>query len=267
MLNLIIFSKDRGCQLDALLRSINKFLRMEAAISVLYTYSNNDYKRAYDDLIKMYKHINFVKESNFKMNTLDLMDSRREFTLYLVDDIILTKRIEDDRLIRYFRHDKEVLAIKLVAGKNIQQRFGENDYIKQPDFTDKHFNVWNWKAIRGTPQWGYPMGVATQIYRTNDLRELLPRLNYASPNFMESEMDRHPLDKKLMMCYNTNKLIIIQINRVQQTHKNNRYGNVSLKELNDKWLEGFRISTDPWYNLRDDAFEFLNVGVEYEPRN
>ena len=58
-LGTLIFSKNRACQLELLLRSLNM------PVSVLYTF-DPEFAAGYLKLIKMYPQVNFIKQTNFK---------------------------------------------------------------------------------------------------------------------------------------------------------------------------------------------------------
>ena len=49
-LDIIVFSKDRACQLDALLRSMREFFRLPHRIHVIYTTSTGEFELGYDFL-------------------------------------------------------------------------------------------------------------------------------------------------------------------------------------------------------------------------
>ena len=80
MLNIVCYSKNRACQLELLLRSMNKFWKHNHQINVLYTYTDDEYEKGYDILIDEYKNINFVLEKNFKKDTLFLIDNNKTKT-------------------------------------------------------------------------------------------------------------------------------------------------------------------------------------------
>ena len=52
-INIIVFSKDRGLQLELFLRSFNTFVKdaEEYPISVLYTHSTEQFKKGYDKVM------------------------------------------------------------------------------------------------------------------------------------------------------------------------------------------------------------------------
>src|SRR3989344_6927504 len=81
----IIFSKNRACQLELLLRSLN----MPA--TVIYTY-DQDFKTGYDKLIGMYPEVEFVWETDFKKQVIENLG---EYTLFLVDDDVMIAPFEE----------------------------------------------------------------------------------------------------------------------------------------------------------------------------
>ena len=75
MINTIIFSFDRACQLHLLLESIEKNAKNTFNINILYKFSNDEFKKGYELLKSKFININFIEEKNneFKKQTLDLM--------------------------------------------------------------------------------------------------------------------------------------------------------------------------------------------------
>jgi hypothetical protein len=87
MLNIIVFSKDRACQLELFLRSMKYYFKefYESKINVLYTYSNDSFKNGYDKLIEIHNddNINYIKETtNFKNHVLMLLDPKKDYSGY-----------------------------------------------------------------------------------------------------------------------------------------------------------------------------------------
>ena len=66
-MNIIIFSKDRACQLDLFLRSLKKYFKEfeELNFNILYTYSNDKFKIGYDKLFTIHNdsNLNYIKET------------------------------------------------------------------------------------------------------------------------------------------------------------------------------------------------------------
>src|ERR1035437_2667606 len=100
MINSIIFSKHRACQLDLLLESIFKNADNVFNLNVIYTYSNDNFKLGYEKLISRYseKGINFyLQTANFKQDVIKLLDNEYEFSCFFTDDDIIYNKIESEK--------------------------------------------------------------------------------------------------------------------------------------------------------------------------
>ena len=87
MIDALIFSKDRACQLDLLLRSIDRYARnIYGSLSVLYTASSAEFMRGYGLCFAEHAGAKFVLEHDFEAQVrkwLTLCDGAVSF---LVDD-------------------------------------------------------------------------------------------------------------------------------------------------------------------------------------
>lgn len=76
MIKVIIFSKDRAMQLDATLRSF--FLHCQdadqAKISILYMATKERYACLYKTLMSDYPQVTFIEQSNFRKDTLSILN-------------------------------------------------------------------------------------------------------------------------------------------------------------------------------------------------
>ena len=85
------------------------------------------------------------------------------------------------------------------------------------------------------------MSLDAHFFRTKDIKPYLEKLNYNNPNSLEAILSNFPINKPYMMCFDKSKIINNPCNKVQ-TNNHNRHGNVDSKFLNDKFLNGYRIS-------------------------
>ena len=88
MLNIIVFSKNRSCQLELFLRSMKLYFKEfnEHKINILYTYSNDKFKEGYDKVISIHndKNINYIKETQpFKNHILLLLIQKINILYFL----------------------------------------------------------------------------------------------------------------------------------------------------------------------------------------
>ena len=68
MINIVIFSKDRACQLELFLRSMKNFFFEWSLckVSILYTYSNDSFKKGYEKTRFYHPEFNYVLEDGIR---------------------------------------------------------------------------------------------------------------------------------------------------------------------------------------------------------
>jgi hypothetical protein len=259
-INIIVFSKDRALQLELFLRSFRRFVKgyYNYVISILYTYSNDKFKEGYDILLESaYPCERFVKETNFKQDTIDLIDYQKPYTVFFVDDIIFKEPFEFfDEKMRIFINNKDIACLSLRLHKNLDYCYAEARSMAKPVF-DKD-NVFNW--TRETGDYGYPMSQDGHIFRTEEIYGFHVNLEYHAPNTLEGRL--HLQRRKmppLMICYDKSKIINNPLNRVQFASEN-RCGNISAEFLNDKFLKGYVIDLEPFV-----GFDNIAVHTEITP--
>lgn len=222
----IIFSKNRACQLDMLLRSISKYYT-DCDYSVIYKYTNDNYKRGYD----LIKDERFILESNFKLNLLNLIDN--DYTCFLTDDcIFLNTFSESDSQFNHFMRAKAILCLSLRISPQITYSYMKN-WKLEPQKT-----IWQWEDLKS--YWGYPMSLDGHIFRTVELLPILKKLNYNNPNELEGRMALNPIDLPFMMCYNESRVINIPLNIVQ-TVWDNRHLGFNTEPINKHFCNGKRL--------------------------
>jgi hypothetical protein len=149
MLNVIIFSKDRACQLELLLRSMKLFLKHwnSCHISVIYAHSNIEYEQAYSLIKKEYGQFNYLCENNtdnsFHSIVLDCINLAQPYTMFLVDDIVFRATVDlTNTTFREFTNDPEILCLSLRLSPQITYCYSTNTPSPPPTFSEKL--VWNW---------------------------------------------------------------------------------------------------------------------------
>jgi len=239
LIDVIIFSKDRACQLDALLRSMDKNFHIPHSRIVITKTSTPEFNRGYCQLDTERK-CRWVLEQNFKVDLDGVLDTTTfPFVLFLVDDDIIVQPIEVDEVFNQFRRDKNILTLSWRLGGNITRSQILGKDVKLPVFNGP---VWNWKG--SDVGWDYPMALDGHLYRREDIVPLIKSLSYDFPNRLEAIMATQPLPQPLMICPPISKVVGFCLNRVQDVYQN-RCGNVSADFLNKKWLGGQRIALGP----------------------
>ena len=260
-INIIVFSKDRAIQLELFLRSFNRFVANadNFPISILYTHSTDKFKDGYDILMRDKRpYENFIKETDFKQDTISLIKKDVPYTVFFVDDIIFKEPFDFyDNQMDLFVSNKSIACRSLRLHPHLTYCYAESRDMKQPIFGKD--NVFNW--TKETGDYGYPMSQDGHIFRTEHISKLHEELEYHAPNTLEGRLHtRRKILPPLMVCYDKSKIINNPINRVQFASIN-RCGDISAESLNDKFLEGYVIDIEPFV-----GFDNITVHTEITPK-
>jgi hypothetical protein len=224
-INTIIFSKNRACQLELLLRSLN----MPA--TVLYTYDPK-FKAGYEKLKKMYPSVKFIKESNFKTQLTKIIDKGSKYLMFLVDDSVMIRPFgKDCPEFAKFKKNPKIICLSLIL----------------PPLKKK---LWLWKQYaRGSPKfkyqlraWGFPMAVGAHVFRKEDILAALETPGeIRTPNYLEIALNTRIPNRPLMLCFDEAKFVRNEANQVQTDFPTHPFG-VSVKELESRFLKVERLS-------------------------
>jgi len=253
MLNVLIFSKNRACQLHALLETYRRFVTGDVNLRVLGLATSAEFRRGYAILEERFDGTLLAREHDFRSDVFRLLSPSRPYTMFAVDDQIFRRPVDLNAACRVLE-DARVLCVSLRLSPDITRC-----YMSDTDTTPPHFEsgvgealLYPWRDYAG--DWGYPMSQDTTIFRTADLLPLLHRLSWNNPTESEGEMSRHPLPHPLMACYNEAAAMNVPANLVQQWSPGNRTcGGPPAKELNQRYLDGDVIDVEPMLKLRPNT--------------
>jgi len=260
----IVFSKDRACQLDAFLRSMKEHHKNldDCSTTILYTYSNDEFKKGYELLIKRYPEFSFVKETNFKEDLKNIYAKGvYDYIQFFVDDNVWKNDFSfDNAEYKMFKMDDYILTLSLRLHPEITYCQPMNKVVTQPSNLDECDNVWEWKNADG--DWGYPMSVDGNIFRKKNIDRYVNMFMYNNPNTFEAVMSTNPPSiHTKMLCYSDSKILNIPMNRVQTTFQN-PCGDVDIKMLNDKLLSGEVININKVNGFKNSACH-QEIGLEF----
>lgn len=241
----IIFSKNRACQLELLLRSLN------IPAQILYT-CDPVFESGYDKLIKMYPTIDFVRETDFRSQLIEFLEKNsEEYVLFLVDDDVMIEPWAGNcPEFQEFKRNLEIISLSLRLAP---------DYQGAPVIKN---NTWNWQGLKH--DWGYPMSVSAHIFRKSDILPILVARIFSMPNDLEIVLRTYPPAKPLMICLNKPNFINVPVNLVQNKYRNRNMG-IPAEEINKKFLAGYRISLeDIIKKAKSSKSCFLRTNYEYE---
>jgi len=256
MINTLIFSKDRACQLELLLRSIKDNFKELTDITILYLPTNNDYEKGYDKLKEEYKDINWVFESAFVSQTKEIVNGfDKQFFLNFVDDEVVIRDTPIDNMLKALKADSKIHCGSLRLDPNMNYCYTANLPMEIPK--DLIYNSqlqlyrWNWNLGDKRVDWYYPSCINSHVYLLSFAKWFINNIDFDCVNNLEGMLNNQR--KKFrpdMICLPKSKTINIANNLIQTG--TNRHGNkveYTTKSLNDKFLADSRISTENLYNI------------------
>jgi len=246
-LDVIVFSKDRAAQLDALLRSLRAFFGFPHRLHVVYATSGYEFELGYDRLRRWHRGVHWLTdEGMFGSVTKNLVreigNGPGRYLMFLVDDLLFTRPFTAVQLMQSLDMDHQILAVSLRLGENITYSYLHDRPIRTPDFNTGY--RWAWKEA-SREYWNYPMSLDGHIYRTADVTRLLSGLSFKSPNTLESAMAAHPFPRNRLVCETNPSVVNIAANRVQADYAN-RCGTQGADSLNEAFLAGQAIDVRPF---------------------
>jgi len=273
----IIFTKDRACQLDLLMRSLRRqFLLPLAPVTVIYRSTKRSFEQGYQRLRKKgLLDASWRPEKDFSRDFVEALEDSGEHssvTMLLVDDLVFTGRIASPQPILALSQDERVLSASTRQDRTYTPS-------RLPSFEQEGDSLlWNWQtADPGT--WGYPMSVDGNVFRTTDILELVSKLDFSTPNSLEGKMAMdaaraagrwqapnlaarlsallRPVNhlyrqRTHAVAYPEAKVFNCPLNLVS-TESGTWHGALSAEGLNDAYLAGQMIDDVPFYDVRPDA--------------
>lgn len=239
--NCVVFSKDRAMQLDACLRSIERFAPYGGPIVVINRATTSEFVDGYRSL-DLGSNARLVAQSDdFQRDVIDVIDPAIEYTVFHTDDDVFFRRPAAFPLL-----PDRFAAFSLRLGENTTYCYAHNRAQPVPPVSvHGHFMAWNWTRARD--DFSYPMSLDGHILRTHSLLRMLSRARFTNPNQLEAELHlRRYLAPPAMLSFRESCLVSMPINVVSSTHSNRAGQDSRLlpHALNAHFLAGARIAAD-----------------------
>ena len=254
----IVFSRDRACQLYALLESFHAKTVGNVPLHVLFKASSARHLKAYEEVRADFadKPVTWINETDFREDLLKIFKHINSYRVFfLVDDIVVTREMDFERL-RPFPPGQCVVSFRL--GENITRHHQQPlpSPALRPSRIDAHFREWSW--AEGELNWGYPLSVDGHLFATYEIRAMAKELGFSAPNSFEKalQMFRPVFARRLGICFRESRLVNLPLNMVQ-TERKNYHGDVQPEFLLEQWEAGRKIAVE-------DFFEWTNQSLHQE---
>lgn len=240
---LVIFSKDRAMQLEALFSSIAKNARdVFSDINVLFTTSDESYKYSYEILEENYSQVNFIEEKDFNNDIHNLIDDGSyNYIMFLTDDDIIFKDISAYGFKRFITEGICCFSYRL--GTNINYCYS-CDKPNKLGIHSCHGNIISWDWRDEELDFNYPLSVTSHVFYSKLIKKVTKDLYFTNPNNMEAKIqERRNILPLGMMSPEYSCIVGIPANKVN-TEYPNRNGlkyPYSTEELNNLFLNNKKI--------------------------
>jgi len=229
MINALIPSKDRACQLRLLLESIKQNANgIFTKIHVLYTTSNEGYEAGYIKLQEeeILDNIEWQKEKDFTKDFIGAInDYSSDYICGIVDDCVFYKKLPSGVELIEKEFEDDVFCFSFRMGLNtVTQNYlqPERKYHLKDANVDKYFIKWNWKDWDSVLNYGYPISLDGHIYRGKELATLTTKYKFDYLRQWEGVLAGNTRRDKTndlgdhMVAYRQNVLFSIPCNCVQE---------------------------------------------------
>lgn len=248
MISTIIFSRDRACQLDLLLRSIRRFAPHISPVYVLFRATSSDYSIGYRIVKHEHPWVSWRNEKSFQEDARALLKRvTSELMMCMTDDSIILVSFDALEAAKLMHRSKDFLCFSLRLGLNTGYCYPLKREQAVPYFMRaRDVLMWEWKRADG--DFSYPGSLDAHIFRTDEFRLLLNARNFSNPNQMEDALMKgcKKSFQPLMASFTKSKVVSLPVNRVNETHPN-RFGQLGAsepQELNDRFVSGERLLLD-----------------------
>jgi hypothetical protein len=227
-------------QLDACLRSIDRFAPYAGSITVIFRATTPDFETGYGLLMNR-RDVTFREQSDFEADVLKVTGEDQEYTVFHTDDDV------------FFRAPSALpmpaegfVAFSLRLGTNTTYCYSGATRQALPPFSRSGpYLAWDW--TRAQHDFAYPMSLDGHVFKTRLLRDLLSKARFENPNELEEELHlRRYKAPSWLLSFEQSCLVSIPLNIVSSTHTNRASANPELSpaSLNYRFLAGERISLD-----------------------
>jgi len=251
MIDLIIWSKDRACQLDFLLHSLDINCQNIFNIKVLYTYSSKIYKSGYDLLIEKNKEVEFLKEENFNKNTYSLLSRcNNKWVSFCTDDTVFYRKspYNKDTLLHFLpKNNNCIFSFRL--GYNTLHQDIHIGSIQDPLTNEVELSseviMWNCKKYNPFFNYGYPFALDGHIFTKNLIVDILNTYKtWKNTNTLEGGLQKYIKRIDYISSYKKSIAVNLPVNNMSGYTSFGHKFKYSNEELNSFYLKGKCLSID-----------------------
>ncbi|MGF1451741.1 MAG: hypothetical protein ACFB21_06670 [Opitutales bacterium] len=245
--SILVFTKDRPLQLEALLRSMAQHVRgvEHAFVNVLWKASSEAYASGYRELQREYPGITFMQENQFRDDLIYLLrQSQTAAVVFLVDDLLFVNSFDLDWLssvdLRY-----QVPSIRLDSKITYSQPGAHP--APPPPLQPSAKQPWlRFSWTRSVGPWAMPLSVDGNVFCRDEMLLLASHTAYRAPNSFEAALGpyRFWFKRRQGLCLPQRAIQNFALNRVQDENLSFACGDCGPEVLQQCWNKGERLDVE-----------------------
>jgi glycosyltransferase involved in cell wall biosynthesis len=254
--DLVVFSYNRPMQLYAFLESLHKYVSGLEQKTVIYRSSSDVYEKAYGEVKNSFPSVRFIPEgsdskNNFRHLTLrEVFESPSRYIVFAVDDIVLKESFDIGECTEALAKTG-AYGFFLKLGKAVDYCYTLNKHQGIPDSIPCGTNLFAWQFEAGECDWKYPNSLDFTLYKKDEIRACLSKLDFHNPNTFEAAWARKADMRKVGLYFKNSKMINIPINLVNDSFSNRCMNSCSAEELLYKFNAGLKIDISPYHQMNN----------------
>ncbi len=263
-----IFSRDRACQLEQLLRSLKRYLEPYASfkIGVFYLTTSGVFRRGYEVVQHLYPECHFIEEDRTRpisdqiFPAFQRIAAESSYIGFMVDDMVMLRSFSlSSPQFKLFCQDPEIGYLSLRLSPEISYSQVLATPIAQPPIQSSGKFQWHypgnrfqkilqrrklWKP-RFYRHWSFPMAVDGNIYRREHIIPAVQSMiGIESIGHLEQELASFPPVGDFGVCFEKARILNAPLNRVDSAPIEWPHKGISCEYLNEKFLAGERLRSD-----------------------
>jgi hypothetical protein len=244
----VVFSKDRPVQLEALLRSADRHMQGSANWAILWHASNTVVEDAYRSLLEHWESRGrlFIRQYHFRKDLLSILSGfpTERAVLFLVDDLLFVGAF-DLSLFSRLNLRRQLPSLRL--GTQISYSQPQGVASPPPGLSPSAIEPWlefSWTESCG--DWAMPLSLDGHLLPLDETRFLCSQLSFHAPNSLEKALGcyRFLYKHRRGLCLNQSTLVNFAFNRVQSENADFPCGEWSPEMMLAKWNEGYRLDIE-----------------------
>lgn len=240
---LVIWSKDRACQLHLLLESMERLCSSKFDIEVIYKASNESFNDAYQKVNSIFGKVTFTKEGAFHKDTVAALNTDHQNIAFSTDDTVCFRTFS-------------LHGLSLNEGDVFSLRLGLNTIVQDPyrGLVQTPLNRYSRGILDGIPtiswspldyhpssNYGYPGGLDLHVFNRKKIQDILGGRTFKNTNELEAILVGARLHFSSIKSFKESVAVNIPCNNMSGITRSGETFGYSIEYLNSLYLDGFKI--------------------------